>query len=151
MDGATRPDPDVFRGEARDKTPPGLNHRARSGPSPPLAGVQGRSTPPAVPPDPAAGQCWIVAVGAGGAWSGHDGALAAWTGGGWRFLAPFEGMSAWSVADAGVARRTGGQWVVADRRPAIAGPSGGSVVDVEARAALTAILDSMRRHGVISA
>ena len=106
--------------------------------------------PPAVPVDPVAGQCWIVGADAGGAWSGQAGALAAWTGGGWRFLAAFEGMSAWSIADAGVARRRGAQWVVAGRQPAIADPTGGTTADVQARAGLVAVLDAMRRHGLIA-
>lgn len=106
--------------------------------------------PPAVPSAPTAGQCWIVGAQAGGAWSGHDGSIAAWTGGGWRFVAPFEGMAAWSVADSGVARRIGAGWRIAGRGAPIADPSGGTVVDSQARAALLDLLALVRRHGLVA-
>jgi len=40
--------------------------------------------------------------------------------------------------------------VVGPQEAAIAAPSGGSAVDVEARAALGAILDALRGHGLIA-
>lgn len=106
--------------------------------------------PAAVPSAPIPGQCWVVGAGATGAWGGQDGALAAWTGGGWRFVAPFEGMAAWSVADGGIARRIGAGWRIAERGPAIADPADGTTVDVQARAALADILALLRRHGMIA-
>jgi hypothetical protein len=42
-----------------------------------------------------------------------------------------------------------GQQVVGARAPAIESPSGGAVVDGEARAAVDAILDTLRQHGLI--
>ena len=123
--------------------------------------------PAAVPASPAIGQCWIVGSAASGAWAGHDGALAAWTQGGWRFVAAFEGMAVWSIADQAIARRGATSWsigtvtarsvsigglqVVGPRTGAIAAPAGGSIVDGEARAALTAVLAALRTHGLISA
>ena len=44
----------------------------------------------------------------------------------------------------------GGQQVVGPRRPAIAGPSGGTIIDGEARAAIGEILSAMRQHGLIA-
>lgn len=43
----------------------------------------------------------------------------------------------------------GGQKVVGPRAAAIADPSGGALVDSEARAAIAAILSAMRTHGLI--
>lgn len=122
--------------------------------------------PPTVPATPALGQCWIVGVGAAGAWAGRDGALAAWTAGGWRFVAAFEGMTAWSIADAMVVMRRGAAWIIGEinarqiriddvrvltvRQPAIATPAGGTVVDGESRAAITDILAVLRTHGLIA-
>ena len=122
--------------------------------------------PAAIPTMPVPGQCWIVGVNAAGGWAGHDGALATWTEGGWRFVAPFEGMAVWSLADNTVARRlaslwtlgkiTGrtldidGQQVVGARRAAIADPTGGTTIDAEARATLTAALWALRGHGLIA-
>lgn len=119
----------------------------------------------APPPDPAQGACWIVAAGATGAWQGQDGKVALATAGGWRFLAPVIGMSLWDKA-AGLARRwtgtawsdgkiaaaglvVGGQQVVGPRLAAPADPSGGAVVDAEARAAIAALIVALRSHGLI--
>lgn len=121
-----------------------------------------------VPPDtPAAGQMWIVGDSPSGAWGGHASALAVWTGGGWRFVAPREGMSV-HARDQGVEARfadgawifgmltaarlmIGGSQVVGDRQPAIDAPTGGAVLDSEARTAIAAMLDAMRTHGLIAA
>ena len=121
--------------------------------------------PASVPATPVPGQCWIVGISATGAWAGHDGALAFWTSGGWRFVAPFLGMAVWSLADNAPVRRmsfgwyTGaviGRWleidgaqVVSGRRPAIADPTGGTTIDPEARATLIAVLGALRGHGLI--
>lgn len=127
------------------------------------AAVEGSAA--AVPVDPAAGASWIVAPGAGGAFAGHDGALALRTAGGWRFLAPVEGMAVWDKA-AGVMRRwTGAAWsdgavaaarltiggaqVVGPRLAAIDDPFGGAVVDAEARTAVAAIIVALKSHGLI--
>ena len=121
--------------------------------------------PALVPPAPAPGQCWVVGANPTGAWAGHGGALAAWTGGGWRFIAPFEGMAVWSLADRAFARRESSGWylgaiigrylelngqqVVGRRSPAIADPAGGATIDSEARGVVTAVLNALRGHGLI--
>lgn len=53
--------------------------------------VDGPTTAP--PAAPSVGQCWIVGSGAGGDWTGRDASLAAWTGGGWRFVPRFPACS----------------------------------------------------------
>ena len=70
---------------------------------PPLA------TPPA---SPAIGNCYIVAGSPTGAWAGHAQQLAAYTSGGWRFVAPRDGMSVYVVSSGGTAVYHGGAWVV---------------------------------------
>lgn len=119
------------------------------------------------PPAPVLGQCWIVGVGATGAWDGQDDAVACWTEGGWRFVAPRVGLSLW-VADRGHAmEHDGSGWseaairadgiyiaglrVAGPRLGAIAEPAGGSTVDSEARSSIGAILAALRAHGLISA
>ncbi len=106
--------------------------------------------PANVPTTPLPGQCWIVGPAPQGAWAGRAGALAGWTSGGWRFVTPFEGLSAWSVTDRGVARYTAGAWAVSARQGAIAAPLGGTVIDVEGRAATALILATLRAHGLIA-
>lgn len=119
------------------------------------------------PATPEIGQCWIVGDAPAGEWSGHAGALAGWTSGGWRFLVPAEGTAIWVEADGLVWRRVGGAWkigelsgsrvivdgvqVVGAQHSAIAPPSGGDVVDVQARGALATILAALVSHGLIAA
>ena len=122
--------------------------------------------PASVPSSPALGQCWIVGLAPSGDWAGHAKALACWTAGGWRFVAPFEGMQGWSIADGVPVRFEGGSWVIGQvvvsavriggnqvlgaRQGAISDPTGGTVIDVESRLALLAILGALRTHGLIS-
>lgn len=117
------------------------------------------------PADPAPGESWIVDSGATGAWAGKAGNLATWTAGGWRFTAPVPGMIVWNI-DAGYRLSwtgtgwTNGEWsvsalvidgqqVVGSRLETIPSPSGGTIIDVEARAAVEAIIVALRTHGLI--
>ncbi len=102
----------------------------------------------APPMSPAQGQGWLVAKGASGAFANRDGAVAIWTAGGWRFAAPFEGMSAWKRDDGAVARRRSASWQV---EPPVAVPGGGSVIDTEARQAIGELISSLRNFGLIKA
>ena len=120
------------------------------------------ATPPA---DPTPGQCWIVAAGASGDWAGRDDMLACRTGGGWRFVAPLPGMlvwninmgcwlhwtgSVWSDGNMPAARFTiAGQQVVGPRLPDVPSPSGGTTIDAEARAAVDALIATLKSHGLI--
>ena len=122
--------------------------------------------PLATPPgSPALGACYIVAASPTGAWAGRAHNLAAFTSGGWRFVAPVDGMTAYvRSSSVSAAFRNGawelgavrgstlvlaGQQVVGERGAAIAGPVGGTTVDAEARAAILQILDAMRQHGLV--
>lgn len=119
-----------------------------------------------VPELPEPGQCWIVAAGATGAWAGMDDAVACWSEGGWRFIAPRAGLRL-LVADRshpmihdgaqwrdGAVREDGlyldGQRVVGSRQEAISVPVGGTVIDAEARTAIMEILSALREHGLIA-
>jgi len=118
------------------------------------------------PSAPVPGQAWIVGAARTGAWAGHADALAGWTDGGWRFVAPIEGLCVWSREDAAIARFSGGAWatgvvratrleigdeqVVGARQPAIADPDGGGTADAEARTAIGTILSALRTHGLIA-
>ncbi len=119
-----------------------------------------------VPANPALGRAWIAGATPSGAWAGHANALACWTDGGWRFISAIDGMSVWSRADAMHARFQSGAWtigsvngaaykvqgvqVIGPQRPAIATPAGGTVIDAEARVALTGVLSALRAHGLIA-
>jgi hypothetical protein len=118
-----------------------------------------------LPADPAPGESWVVESGAGGAWAGKAGNLATWTAGGWRFTAPVPGMTVWNI-DAGYRLHwTGtawsqgewpvstlvidGQQVVGPRLETVPSPSGGKIIDAEARVAVDAIIGAIWTHGLI--
>jgi hypothetical protein len=121
-----------------------------------------RATPPG---SPSLGACYIVAAGATDAWAGKSQCVAAWTSGGWRFVPPVEGLclyersSGASIAYRNSAWETGilrgaslvidGQQVAGPRGAPIASPSGGTIIDNESRAAISAMLDALRQHGLI--
>ena len=118
----------------------------------------------APPVAPAAGESWIVGSAPSGEWSGHAEAIAAWTDGGWRFAAPAAGMLAWNKAaglwmrwtgsawSAGTipasALMIGGQQVVGPRLAAVPSPSGGTIIDAEARAAIDVLIATLKSHGL---
>ena len=144
---------ELFHNEALTRIDVAL-HPAVEGP--PLA------DPPA---DPEAGRCWIVASPGTGEWTGRDFMLAAWSEGGWRFLAPSPGMAAWNKAAALPVLWDGSQWrdgalvcaavtingvqVVGPRQPGVPSPSGGTIIDEEARAAINALTAALMSHGLI--
>jgi hypothetical protein len=123
--------------------------------------------PANIPPaTPLAGACYIVGPAPTGAWAGRAGSVAAYSDAGWRFLPPIDGMSllvrssglqaiyragAWEI---GVVRTgevvVGGNKVLGSRAAAIAAPAGGTVVDAQARTAISAILTALRGHGLIA-
>ena len=122
--------------------------------------------PLAVPPAaPEPGQSWLVGAAAQGAWTGQEHHLATWTAGGWRFLAPTPGMAVWKTGamlpvqwtgDAWIEGElraskllVGGQQVVGGRQPSVPSPSGGTIIDVEARSAVAAVIVALRSHGLI--
>ncbi|WP_342077115.1 DUF2793 domain-containing protein [Yoonia sp. SS1-5] len=67
------------------------------------------------------GQAWIVGDAATGDWSGQDGMIAGWHGGGWLYVTPQEGWRAW-VVDAGMIMvLVGDSWQAAASLENIAG------------------------------
>ncbi|MGD8326360.1 MAG: DUF2793 domain-containing protein [Sphingomonadales bacterium] len=104
------------------------------------------------PLSPQVGEAWIVDVGAINEWVNQDGNIAFWTGGGWRFAPAQDGVHAWVLDEMNVVRYMQGVWVVvlAAPQPAISDPNGGVINDVEARAAISSILTTLRTHGLIA-
>jgi len=123
-----------------------------------------RAAPPAAP---TVGACYVVGSPPTGEWAGKAQSVAAFTTGGWRFVAPVEGMSLYVKAsgnwatyrlgtwETGTLRGSsvvlGGQQVVGSRGGAIASANGGTTIDVQARAAIDQILAALRQHGLIDA
>jgi len=121
-----------------------------------------RNSPPVTP---WVGECYIVGDTPTDDWAGRSHCLAGYTSGGWRYVDPIDGMSAYVKATSTWANYRAGSWevgtlrgaglviggtqVVGSRLAAIAGPSGGSIVDPESRAAIDQILAALRQHGLI--
>jgi len=120
------------------------------------------SHPPATP---LSGQCWVVGPAPSGAWTGQAGAIAGWTAGGWRFVAPRAGLrvrhaasgqeaacdgAGWTTGEMRAARLLiDGRQVVGAQGAAIAVPVGGTTIDHECRGAVETILITLRKHGLI--
>lgn len=99
------------------------------------------SAPPASPVD---GTNWLIGTSATGAWAGRDGKIACRQAGNWLYVTASDGMR---VLD----RSTGQErfyrsgWQVPTVPTA---PSGGSTIDTQARAAITALIAALRQAGV---
>jgi hypothetical protein len=102
-------------------------------------------TPPAAP---VAGQCWALGASPTGAWQGKGGQLAVWTAGGWRFCAVAAGFAV-RVATSGARwQKSGTGWAAPT---VLATPSGGTVIDSEARAAIATLKTVLTASGYIAA
>jgi hypothetical protein len=86
-----------------------------------------------------------VATGATGEWAGEDGKLAARQAGNWLFIAPREGMRLFDHATGQVLLYRNG-W---QRPVAPAEPSGGTVIDAEARTAIAQLVAALTDAGVL--
>lgn len=101
------------------------------------------ASPPSTPDD---GECWLVADSAAGAWTGRAGMLACRQAGTWLFVPPADGMRVFNRA-LGQDMRFAGGWRTA-AEPAI--PSGGAMIDTEARAAIGALVAALRSAGILA-
>ena len=101
---------------------------------------------PAPPAEPAEGACYRVTAPATGAWADHADHVAVLVGGAWHFVAPVQGMAIFDrAADHLLVFRSG--WKSA-QAPGL--PSGGGVIDAEARAAIVALVDALRAVGILA-
>jgi hypothetical protein len=102
-----------------------------------------------VPPvdDTDIGKCWLVGNAPTAVWTGQADSIAVYIGGGWRHIAPQDGMRIWNRANHRHLFRIESHWT---EGPAIVNPANGSVVDVEARTTLSAILQYFRLIGYVA-
>lgn len=101
--------------------------------------------PATLTPEP--GQAWIIGSAPLADWEGHATKIAVFSEGGWRFIPPVPGMRLYDRAAAMVRRFDGSIWSEAS---AIVDPSGGGVVDAEARATLASLLATLRLAGLVA-
>ncbi len=91
--------------------------------------------------------CYRVTGPATGAWAGREDCIALMIAGAWHFIAPVQGMALFDhAADYLLVFRS--EW---KRAQAPAQPAGGTVVDIEARAAIGALIQALRTVGVLAA
>ena len=99
------------------------------------------SVPPSSPVD---GENWLIGASATGDWSGHSGELACRQAGNWLFVNPRDGMRLLDRST-GQERRYLGEWRIAEEALE---PTGGSIVDAEARAAILQIIAALKVAGI---
>lgn len=132
--------PLLFVGQAQKE--PFINH-AFSLVDALLAGQVGDSleTPPS---DPTEGSSYRILENATGEWTGHDHEIALRIGGAWEFVSPSDGMMTFDQT-AGVRLLFAGGWQAA-AEPST--PSGGATIDLEARSAISALIEALRAAGI---
>lgn len=104
--------------------------------------VAGEANDPPGAPEP--GETWLVGANPAAEWAGQAGALAAYADGQWLFFPPRDGLRIFDRATRQFLHYSG-QWVRVAAPPP---PSGGTVVDVEARALLATLIEIMASTGV---
>ncbi len=105
--------------------------------------VQGEAAAP--PATLVEGHCWLVANAPTGGWAGQANKIACRQAGQWLFITPRDGMRILNLATGQDMRRVGGAWA-APTTPA--SPSGGTIVDSEARIAIVNLLQRLQDAGI---
>jgi hypothetical protein len=100
-----------------------------------------RADPPA---SPANGEAWIVASGATGSWTGKDAMIAARQADNWLFIPVRDGMRVFDRST----RQERLFSTIWQLPAAPSAPSGGTIVDIEARSALSELIQALRVSGV---
>lgn len=101
------------------------------------------AAPPATPTD---GMCFRIATEASEEWEGKDDMLAIRIAGAWQYIAARTGMRIYDRSAHQFLLFNAG-WI-APTEPS--GPTGGSVVDTEARAAIDALFSALRNAGIFA-
>ena len=105
--------------------------------------IQGEANDP--PENAEDGQCWLIGPLPTGAWVDRGGLIAMRQAGQWLFAGPVEGMRIFDRSSRQFAVFSGAWEKPAD----VPEPSGGKIVDSEARAAIGAVLLALRASGFL--
>lgn len=93
------------------------------------------------------GKCWLITGLPTGDWAGKPGQIAIWVSGSWRYSVACEGMRIRLLSSGLDLVYIDGLWVAP---PTIPIPMSGTLIDVEARAAITALLEHLRALGFVT-
>ena len=100
----------------------------------------------APPTSPLDGQAWLIAAAPSGEWTGKAGQIAARQAGNWLYFAPRHGLRLFNRDTSQFIQYTGA-WAAPSRPSA---PSGGTVIDTEARAAIAALVAGLTTAGILA-
>lgn len=100
-------------------------------------------TPPTAPAD---GSNWLIGAAATGDWSGKANSIACRQAGNWIYITPRDGMIVLNRAT-GQQLRYFGAWAAATN---VASPTGGGIVDAEARSAIGGIVLALKVAGILA-
>lgn len=106
--------------------------------------VEAQLATPAIPTNADIGKCWLISSSANGEWADKAGQIACWIGGGWRYFLPVDAMRIRMKSEQTDLIWSDNAWIVA---PSIPDPVGGGIIDVEARASISALLSYFRMIG----
>lgn len=105
-----------------------------------------KSSQPGPSATAAESDCYRVTAPATGIWAGREDCIAVMIAGDWQFIEPAQGMTLFDqAADHALVFRSG--WRHAEMPPPA---TGGSVVDTEARAAFSALVQALEAIGLLS-
>ena len=105
--------------------------------------VHGIRTEPPAAPQP--GDAYIVAQGASGLWEGHSDAIAVWQGDHWLLQPATDGTQTFRTDTQSYALFNQG-WKVGSPQTE---PSGGTTIDLQARAAIEDLCNTLRSIGIL--
>jgi len=106
----------------------------------------------APPSSPAEGIRYIVASGASGDWTGHEGDVAAYQDGAWAFYAPHDGWLAWVVSESALLVHDAGEWApLSTESGGEGGGGGGGSLEAPVANASLANMSSGTLKGRVSA
>lgn len=95
---------------------------------------------------PEDGDCWLAGPAAVAEWSDRADHIAGWSAGGWHFIKPQESMKIILQSDHSSAIYSGGTWLFLEQ---VDVPSGGMMIDLEARSAIDSILAVLRTAQIL--
>jgi len=105
--------------------------------------IEGEANDP--PAAPAEGETWLVGNAPTGDWSGLEGQMACFEAGAWLFVEPRDGLRVLDLSS-GQSRFYLGGWQEA---AAVVSPTGGSVIDAEARTAIEGLITALIANGIL--
>jgi len=108
-----------------------------------MAVLAAQTAPPTTPSE---GHAYRVLPGATAEWIGQDNNIAIFAGGTWKYISPQNGLKVFDrTTDKHWFYRGG--WISASEPTA---PTGGTVIDVEARATIDELVEALRKIGAIA-